>query len=94
MSILFVGIGTADFPLLTLLNSDKRKLGLDAHDDIRDIGRFIAFQDFLSNRDVNGATHNLVKDMLAEVPQQLTTYFRLNGISPKNKTHSNNSRLA
>lgn len=82
ISVMFVGIGPTTFPNLALFNGDHRKLGVDGHDDIRDIVQFALFSDFLSNRDINVATFNLVKQLLANVPDQLVTYMRLNGILP------------
>eukprot|EP00112_Aurelia_sp_Birch-Aquarium-sp1_P019041 Seg4633.1 transcript_id=Seg4633.1/GoldUCD/mRNA.D3Y31 product=Copine-3 protein_id=Seg4633.1/GoldUCD/D3Y31 len=77
MSIIIVGVGGADFDNMELLDADKKRLSFGGRTAARDIVQFVPFRQF------RGAPpHALPKCVLAEVPGQVTEYFKLKGIAP------------
>jgi len=75
MSIIIVGVGSADFTNMEKLDDDDGKLGLK-----RDLVQFVPFRDYL-----NVPIAKLAKDTLAEIPGQLLNYMKQNSLSPKPK---------
>lgn len=97
MSIIIVGVGDDDFSGMVKLDSDKRMLksrtGRLAE---RDIVQFTALKDMQSIADeakARGITldvHDLVsRDLLAEIPAQVTEYFTQHKIAPMLKNSGN-----
>jgi len=80
LSVIIVGVGNADFDAMDDLDCDngvlKDSYGRAAE---RDIVQFVPFRE--CSRDINA----LRKRVLAEIPEQLTRYFSLRGISPNPK---------
>jgi len=81
LSIIIVGIGNADFDQMDLLDADdaplfSKKLNRYAS---RDIVQFVPF------REVKNDPYRLAKEVLAEVPNQLVSYFASMNIKPNPK---------
>ncbi|XP_042365494.1 copine-1 isoform X2 [Plectropomus leopardus] len=78
MSIIIVGVGPADFKAMELLDGDDGKLRSTVGEAIaRDIVQFVPFRQF---KDAPPAS--LAQSVLAEVPTQLVSYFKMRGLEP------------
>lgn len=77
MSIIIVGVGGADFTMMEELDSDDGVLMSGGKAAQRDIVQFVPYRKF---KNVSPAA--LAKEVLAEVPKQLTDYFRARNILP------------
>ncbi|XP_036366761.1 copine-3 isoform X1 [Octopus sinensis] len=88
MSLIIVGIGNADFTNMNFLDGDegvlKSKSGKKAH---RDIVQFVPFRSFVRvNIDENySSSAELARNVLAEVPGQVVSYFRSRNLMPIEK---------
>lgn len=82
LSIIIVGIGSAQFDQMEELDADEDPLFSSKYQKFmqRDIVQFVPF------RDVRNDPVRLAKEVLAEVPNQLTSYFQSNGIRPNPRT--------
>ncbi|XP_071823633.1 copine-3-like isoform X6 [Apostichopus japonicus] len=78
MSIIIVGVGTADFTDMRMLDGDDGKLrSPNGEAAARDIVQFVPFRDF------KGADPaELARCVLAELPQQVEEYFRMKSVHP------------
>lgn len=78
ISLIIVGIGSADFSLMNFLDGDdgalKSSTGQRA---VRDIVQFVPFRDFK-----NASPDMLARHVLAEIPGQVTQYFKMRGLPP------------
>ncbi|KAG7468686.1 hypothetical protein MATL_G00145620 [Megalops atlanticus] len=80
MSIIIVGVGNADFAAMEFLDGDNRVLrSYTGEEAVRDIVQFVPFRDFR-----NAPKETLAKSVLAELPQQVTQYFKQRNLSPSN----------
>uniref|UniRef100_A0AAY5ESV4 C2 domain-containing protein n=1 Tax=Electrophorus electricus TaxID=8005 RepID=A0AAY5ESV4_ELEEL len=80
MSIIIVGVGEADFKAMDVLDGDNGILKSPSGEAaVRDIVQFVPFKDF-----TNSPKETLAQSVLAEVPSQLVSYFRMRGLSPVN----------
>ncbi|CAD7698646.1 unnamed protein product, partial [Ostreobium quekettii] len=70
LSILIVGIGTADFSKMEALDSDRRLLEADGRKAQRDIVQFVEFNRF------KGRGEALAAELLEELPGQFLAYMR------------------
>lgn len=78
LSIIIVGVGPADFGAMTLLDGDDGVLRSTAGEKVqRDIVQFVPFRDFK-----DAPMEALAKSVLAEVPTQLVSYFKMRGFEP------------
>ncbi|XP_068604066.1 copine-3-like isoform X2 [Brachionichthys hirsutus] len=80
MSVIIVGVGSADFSAMELLDGDDgclRSLAGDAA--MRDIVQFVPFRQFK-----NAPREALAKSVLAEVPAQLVGFFNTMKLMPPN----------
>ena len=77
LSIIIVGVGNADFSAMETLDSDDKLLrdhkGRTAS---RDIVQFVPFKKYQGN------PYMLAKEVLAEVPAQLTGYMKQHNLAP------------
>lgn len=84
MSIIIVGVGDAEFDAMDELDSDDVRLHVDGRYAERDIVQFVPLNKFLSK---NGSTiksqAELAKEVLAEIPEQLTGFMKSRGIKPQ-----------
>lgn len=85
MSIIIVGVGSADFAAMEELDADTVPLEVQGVRATRDITQFVSFKDFQSYDNPAIAKSNLAREVLAEIPNQVTSYMKLKNIIPKNK---------
>ncbi|XP_047424458.1 copine-3-like isoform X2 [Mugil cephalus] len=79
MSIIIVGVGGADFSAMEFLDSDNRLLVSPTGDVAsRDIVQFVPFREF------SGNTVALAQSVLAELPDQVTSFFNSYKLKPPN----------
>uniref|UniRef100_A0A8C5GA43 Copine-2 n=1 Tax=Gouania willdenowi TaxID=441366 RepID=A0A8C5GA43_GOUWI len=72
MSIIIIGVGNADFAAMEFLDGDASVLRSSTGEEaVRDIVQFVPFRDFR-----NAPKETLAKSVLAELPQQVTQYFK------------------
>uniref|UniRef100_A0A914XQU7 VWFA domain-containing protein n=1 Tax=Plectus sambesii TaxID=2011161 RepID=A0A914XQU7_9BILA len=85
MSIIIVGVGQEDFSAMEALDSDKQRLkATNGSFAQRDIVQFVPFRKYQhSGSNWTAAQAALAKEVLCEVPKQLTTWMRSRGIVPK-----------
>ncbi|CAD7705375.1 unnamed protein product [Ostreobium quekettii] len=76
LSILIVGIGTADFSKMEALDSDRRLLEADGRKAQRDIVQFVEFNRF------KGRGEALAAELLEELPGQFLAYMRYHNMEP------------
>lgn len=82
-----MGVGNAEFDNMDELDSDDALLRAGGQSAKRDIVQFVALRKYISN---NGADNyiksqaDLAKEVLAEVPQQLTSFMKSRGINSQN----------
>lgn len=76
MSIIIVGVGNEDFSQMEYLDADKGGLKGRSGYARRDIVQFVAFNQ------VNGNVSSLAAAVLQELPNQISSYFRVSGIKP------------
>uniref|UniRef100_A0A7S0VQP8 C2 domain-containing protein n=1 Tax=Hemiselmis tepida TaxID=464990 RepID=A0A7S0VQP8_9CRYP len=78
LSIVIVGVGGADFAAMQQLDGDDEPLKSQTTGQRvqRDIVQFVAFRDLKND----GA--RLAKEVLAEIPEQLTSYMRSHNLKP------------
>lgn len=90
MSIIIVGVGDAEFDSMDELDSDNVRLSVDGKFAQRDIVQFVPLNKFLTK---NGATvksqAELAKEVLAEIPEQLTSFMKSHNIKPQMATAQN-----
>ncbi|KAM6979613.1 copine-1 [Aplochiton taeniatus] len=78
MSIIIVGVGPADFKAMELLDGDDGVLkSLSGEPAARDIVQFVPYRKFN-----NAPKEALAQSILAEVPNQLVSYFKMRGMTP------------
>ncbi|ORX52100.1 Copine-domain-containing protein [Piromyces finnis] len=78
MSIIIIGVGSADFDKMKKLDGDDRT------SEFRDIVQFVPLNEFIDN------PSKIAAETLAEVPFQLTSYARKNDIYPPFAVRSKN----
>jgi hypothetical protein len=76
-SVIIVGVGSADFDNMKKLDGDNGLFNSQGVRLARDIVQFVPF------RDVQLDPNQLAKELLAELPNQITQYMGLMGIIPK-----------
>ncbi|XP_035498030.2 copine-2 [Scophthalmus maximus] len=80
MSIIIIGVGNADFAAMEFLDGDASVLRSNSGEEaVRDIVQFVPFRDFR-----NAPKETLAKSVLAELPQQVTQYFKQRNVPPIN----------
>lgn len=83
MSIIIVGVGSADFAAMEELDGDTVPLQAQGVRATRDITQFVSFKDFQSYDNPVLAKVNLAREVLAEIPGQLIGYMKSRNIIPK-----------
>ena len=83
LSVLIVGVGSADFTQMEALDGDKRRLSAGGRVASRDIVQFVPLRDFTTGG-AGGADRlpDVSKALLAEIPGQLLEFFGQRGIHP------------
>lgn len=75
LSLLIVGVGNADFSAMDFLDSDDKKLTTQTgRVALRDIVQFVPIR--------GGSLESAAKKLLKELPDQLLSYMKANGILP------------
>ncbi|KAK5931689.1 hypothetical protein CesoFtcFv8_000044 [Champsocephalus esox] len=88
MSVIIVGIGSADFSDMQMLDGDDGILRSPKGEPVlRDIVQFVPFRNFK-----HASPAALAKSVLAEVPNQVVDYYNSKGIKPKVPSHFQSSR--
>jgi copine 5/8/9 len=85
LSIIIVGIGSAEFDAMNTLDGDDVRLSSRGRYAERDIVQFVPFREFIGGRYGNDLTRSqamLAKEVLAEIPDQFLSFMRKNGIRP------------
>ncbi|KAG5190400.1 Copine-domain-containing protein [Tribonema minus] len=78
ISVIIVGVGRENFaPMRTLDGDDQRLRSSRGQYAVRDIVQFVAMSDF-----VGRGYEELAREVLAELPRQLLSYFTTKGIMP------------
>ncbi|KYO40976.1 copine-4 [Alligator mississippiensis] len=78
MSVIIVGVGNADFKAMEFLDGDNGVLRSLTNEPVaRDIVQFVPFRRFK-----NAPQEALSKTVLAEVPKQLVSYYKMQGWTP------------
>ena len=89
LSIIIVGVGNADFAAMNELDSDDVRLSVDGKYAERDIVQFVPLNKFISKNGPTMYVHSqadLAKEVLAEIPDQMTSYMRSKGFKPNQPT--------
>lgn len=83
MSVIIVGIGQGDFKIMHDLDDDNMEM-VDSRGQRteRDLVQFVEFEKF-SNNGVS-----LAREVLEELPRQVSEYFQLMGLSPQDVRNS------
>lgn len=89
LSIIIVGVGNDSFEKMDELDSDDQLLSVNGRTARRDIVQFVPFRNFivrhgaLTKAQQAHIESQLAKEVLAEVPEQVTSYMKSRGIAPK-----------
>lgn len=83
MSIIIVGVGTADFSAMEQLDGDTVALTAGGEKAFRDIVQFVPFSKFSGSTLPQGEL--LAREVLAEIPTQLLSFMKSMSILPKPK---------
>ncbi|KAM7421680.1 hypothetical protein PAMA_015703 [Pampus argenteus] len=88
MSVIIVGVGSADFSDMQMLDGDDGILRSPKGEPVlRDIVQFVPFRNFK-----HASPAALAKSVLAEVPNQVVDYYNSKGIKPKVPSEYQSSR--
>ncbi|XP_072529771.1 copine-8 [Salminus brasiliensis] len=83
MSIIIVGVGSAEFDEMIELDGDEVRISSRGRFAERDIVQFVPFRDYIDPRGNHILSMaRLAKDVLAEIPDQFLHYMRTRGIKP------------
>uniref|UniRef100_A0A8C9PCY4 Copine 5 n=1 Tax=Spermophilus dauricus TaxID=99837 RepID=A0A8C9PCY4_SPEDA len=84
MSIIIIGVGQAEFDAMVELDGDDVRISSRGKLAERDIVQFVPFRDYVDrtgNHVLSMA--RLARDVLAEIPDQLVSYMKAQGIRPR-----------
>lgn len=97
LSIIIIGVGAADFTNMDVLDSDDVVLTSGGRRAKRDIVQFVPFRKFIDVAMPDGrlttqqreyVQAQLAKEVLAELPYQVVSYMRTNGITPASTVYN------
>jgi len=80
MSVIIVGVGSANFDNMNILDADDEPLKANGVAMARDIVQFVPFRDFQAGAFGNEA---LAEAVLAEVPDQFVSYMTQHRVQPR-----------
>ncbi|EFC39893.1 predicted protein [Naegleria gruberi] len=80
LSVVIVGVGSADFSQMHLLDGDDKRLSNGNEISIRDIVQFVPFRKFNYQN-----YHLLARETLMEIPSQVVQYFKSMKIKPNKR---------
>lgn len=89
LSIVIVGVGSADFSNMETLDADDVPLRADGRLMSRDIVQFVPFRKFAQQHYTS-----LAREVLAEIPDQLVSYMSSKGVRPNPPTEASRRHLA
>lgn len=82
-----VGVGNDNFSLMEELDSDDTVLSVEDRHAERDIVQFVPLNNFLSKSGSHIKSQaDLAEEVLAEIPEQLTSYMKSRGFRPEIET--------
>lgn len=85
LSVIIVGVGDADFEAMDELDSDEVRLSVEGRYAERDIVQFVPLNKFISKSGPHIKSQaDLAKEVLAELPGQLTSFMKAHGHKPQN----------
>ncbi|KAK8770689.1 hypothetical protein V5799_012846 [Amblyomma americanum] len=82
MSIIIVGVGNADFSAMETLDGDVVRVSSRGRAAERDIVQFVPFRKFLQGGPWQSNQIRLAREVLAEIPDQVTSYMLKNNVKP------------
>lgn len=88
ISIIIVGVGDSDFGDMDDLDADDCRLSINGRTAERDIVQFVPLNQFITGHAVR-CQADLAKEVLAEIPDQITGYMRQRGYKPRSLMRSN-----
>lgn len=91
ISIIIVGVGDADFDNMDELDSDEVRLSVDGYFADRDIVQFVPLNKYLTKANSVKSQADLAKEVLAEVPYQLTSFMESKNFKPNIPTNNTQS---
>ncbi|XP_037031089.1 copine-8-like [Bradysia coprophila] len=84
ISIIIVGVGSADFGAMDELDADDKRLNLDGQFADRDIVQFVPLNRFLvETGSFVKSQADLARAVLAEIPDQMVGYMKSKGFKPQ-----------
>uniref|UniRef100_A0A1I7UCZ7 Nicotinic receptor-associated protein 1 n=1 Tax=Caenorhabditis tropicalis TaxID=1561998 RepID=A0A1I7UCZ7_9PELO len=90
LSIIIIGVGNEDFERMHELDSDDSLLQQDSRIAQRDIVQFVTMRNFMNRNavesgylDTDSVMESLAREVLYEVPAQLTGYMKQRGFTPR-----------
>ncbi|MCJ8735883.1 hypothetical protein PDJAM_G00252600 [Pangasius djambal] len=93
MSIIIVGVGSAEFDEMVELDGDEVRISSRGRFAERDIVQFVPFRDYIDPRGNHILSMaRLAKDVLAEIPDQFLYYMRTRGIKPSSTPSAYSSK--
>jgi len=81
LSVVIIGVGSADFTDMNALDSDKQLLKHGSKTAVRDIVQFVPY-----NKVAAYGPAVLAQQVLAEIPNQVLKYFEQHNIVPKKRS--------
>ncbi|CAG2104035.1 unnamed protein product, partial [Medioppia subpectinata] len=83
LSIIIIGVGNADFEAMDELDGDEVRVSVDGRFAERDIVQFVPINRFLSRAGPSIRSQaDLAREVLYEIPDQLTGYMKSRGFKP------------
>ncbi|XP_022084092.1 copine-8-like [Acanthaster planci] len=82
MSIIIVGVGKEDFSKMEELDGDEVRVSSRGRKAERDIVQFVPFRDFEGEGNKILSQARLAKEVLYEIPEQITSYMKSRNIKP------------
>jgi hypothetical protein len=77
LSIIIIGVGKADFSMMTELDSDEKTLvDSNKRKSVRDLVQFVPFLKYEANPE------KLAQEVLAEIPRQIIQFYQQNDLDP------------
>lgn len=85
ISIIIVGVGDSKFDRMDELDSDNTRLTVDGRYAERDIVQFVPLNNFMTQKGnvYFKARAGLAKEILIEIPQQITGFMESRGYKPE-----------
>jgi copine 5/8/9 len=82
LSVLIVGVGSADFTQMNTLDADERRLSARGRVASRDIVQFVPLRNFMTQTAGGVVLADVSRSLLAEIPGQLLEYMAQRKIMP------------